>query len=157
MDINPDFKDLFKTLNDEKVRYLVVGAHAVGLHADPRYTKDLDVWVETSPDNSGRLWRALASFGAPLEGISEEDFRDQQLVYQIGMEPNRIDLMFGVTGVTFETAWQNRVRSTYGGVPVCFLGKSDLIRNKRATGREQDLLDVQRLTAAKSPRRPKKT
>jgi len=146
MEINPDYRDLFKLLAEEGVEYLVVGAHAVIYYAEPRYTKDLDVLVRPVADNAQRVWRALTRFGAPLEGIKESDFCNTELVYQIGVEPNRIDILMGIAGVEFDAAWPHRVQSTYGGLPIFLIGKADLIRAKRAAGRPQDLLDVERLS-----------
>jgi hypothetical protein len=149
MDLNPDFSDLFSTLNGAGARFLVVGAYAVAYHTEPRFTKDLDIWVEPSAANAARVWQALQQFGAPLTGVALADFADPQLVYQIGLEPNRIDIMMGIDGVTFATAWRNRVRTRYSGVAIHVLGKSDLLRAKRATGRPQDRLDIDRLTRSK--------
>lgn len=146
MDVNPDFRDLFNTLNTAKVRYLVVGAHAVAFHAEPRYTKDLDLWVDPVPENASRLFQALAEYGAPLRGVTEQDFTDPEMIYQVGIEPNRIDFLMSIERLRFETAWDRRVASSYGGVRIYLLGRQDLIRAKRAAGRPQDLLDVRRLT-----------
>ncbi|MCU0727299.1 MAG: hypothetical protein MUE73_16190 [Planctomycetes bacterium] len=145
MPANPDFRDLFSTFNDERVEYLVAGAHAVIFHAEPRYTKDLDVWVNPMPGNAARVLRALGRFGAPLRGISERDFTDPDLIYQMGVAPNRIDVLMGVAGVDFPTAWADRVETTYDGVPIHVMGKKTLIAAKRASGRPQDLLDLERL------------
>ena len=143
---NPDFKDLFNILNDAGVRYLVVGAHAVIYHAQPRYTKDLDLWVEPSPANARRLWQALGRFGAPLQGVAVEDFTDPDVIYQIGLEPNRIDIQTAVAGLQFEPAYQGAVETTYDGIPIRILGKRDLITAKTASGRPQDLIDLANLT-----------
>ncbi len=145
MPVNPDFRDLFRTLNEEKAEFLVAGAHAVIYHTEPRYTKDLDIWVNPTPENARRVYRALARFGAPLQGISEADFCDPDLVYQVGVAPNRIDVLMGVSGVDFPSAWADRVASTYGGIPILIMGKSTLIAAKGAAGRPQDLLDLERL------------
>jgi len=148
--INQDFKDLFKAFNEFRVRYLVVGAYAVIFYAEPRYTKDLDIWVEPVMENSRRLWKALASFGAPLEGVTHEDFCNPELIYQIGVAPNRIDIMMGIPGVDFSSAWERRVKSTYGGEPIFIMHIDDLIRAKKAMGRDQDNLDIKALEAAKN-------
>jgi hypothetical protein len=159
MGASHDFRDLLQCLNGASVRYMVVGAHAVAYHTEPRYTKDLDVWVEPSEENAARLWKALAQFGAPLKGVTVADFTNPELVYQIGVEPVRIDVMMDVEGVSFETAWRNRIRSEYRNEQMYVLGRNDLIRAKRAAGRPQDELDVKRLLAgtrrAKSARRKK--
>lgn len=145
MPANPDFKELFSIFNEEDVEYLVVGAHAVIYYSEPRYTKDLDVWVNPAPDNAPRCHRSLRRFGAPLKGISADDFRDTDLVYQMGIEPNRIDIMMAVAGVAFADAWDDRVESTYGGVPIHIMAKEHLIAAKKASGRPQDLLDLEKL------------
>jgi hypothetical protein len=145
MPANVDFKDLFSIFNEEGVEYLVAGAHAVIFFSEPRYTKDLDVWVNPSPENAARVFRALSRFGAPLTNVVEKDFSDADLVYQIGVEPNRIDILMGVAGVTFEEAWAGRVESTYGGVPIHITGKATLIKAKRAADRPQDRLDLDKL------------
>jgi len=146
MPANPDFRDLFSVFNAENVEYLVAGAHAVIFFSEPRYTKDLDVWVNPTAGNAARVYRALSVFGAPLNEIAEKDFRDHELVYQIGVEPNRIDIIMGVAGVEFDEAWPDRVESTYAGVPIHIMGKSSLIKAKQASGRPQDRLDLEKLT-----------
>lgn len=145
MPANRDYKDLFRILNEEQVEYLVVGAHAVIYYAEPRYTKDLDIWVNPSRENAGKVWKALSGFGAPLQDITLEEFQDTDLIYQIGVEPNRIDIMMGVAGLDFGSAYTNRITSTYDGEPINILAKKDLIKTKKATGRAQDMLDVENL------------
>lgn len=145
---NSDFKELLRLFNQGSVEYLVVGAHAVIYYAEPPYTKDLDLWVNPSAHNAPRVWNALKLFGAPLTGITETDFTRGDLVYQMGIPPNRIDIVMGIDGLTFGEAWPNRVTSSYAGEAVLLLGKQDLIRTKRASGRPQDLLDLQRLLDA---------
>lgn len=157
MGVSQDYRDLLSTLNDCKVRYLVVGAHALAYHTEPRFTKDFDIWVEASPDNAQRVFKALAAFGAPLANVSVSDFVAPDLIYQIGVPPCRVDVMTGISGVSFSAAWRKRKRAEYGGIPINVLGRADLVRNKRASGRPQDLLDVQNLTKlpAKRKRRRK--
>jgi len=145
--INPDFRDLLHAFNAAEVRYLVVGAYAVTFHAQPRFTKDLDLWVEPSSENAPRVLAALKTFGAPVADLSLEDFANPDLVYQIGVAPNRIDVLMGVSGIEFEDAWPNRVPSNYGDCPIHVISRDDLIRNKRASNRPQDLLDLQALGA----------
>lgn len=145
MDANPDFKDLFMAFRDAGVEYLVVGAHAVIFYATPRFTKDLDVWVNPTPSNAQRVWTALKAFGAPLTDVRVESFTDRQLIYQIGVAPNRIDILMDIAGLSFEEAWRNRVATTYAGVPIHVPSRDDLIRAKRAAGRPQDELDADRL------------
>ena len=148
MPANPDYRDLFRLLNDERVDYLLVGAHAVIFYAEPRYTKDLDVLVRPTPQNAERVWRALARFGAPLKGVTTSDFTDPAMIYQIGIEPNRIDVLMSIAGVDFDGVWDNRVETSYGDVPVQVIGRADLIRSKKASARPEDLFDVERLEDA---------
>ena len=145
MSHNEDFKDLFKHLNEEQVEYLVVGAHAVIFYTEPRYTKDLDVWVLATRPNAEKLWKALGKFGAPLANMSLDDLTNKELVYQIGVAPNRIDILMNIAGVDFEEAKANQIESTYAGERIHIIGKSDLIKAKKATNRPQDQLDLDKL------------
>lgn len=147
MDANPDYCDLLSEFNAASVRYLVIGAHALAYHAEPRFTKDIDVWVHSAAENARRVWAALRKFGAPLKGIGAADFSVPDMVYQMGMPPNRVDVLTSVAGVRFANAWRRRVRVSYGGVGIFVMSRTDLIRNKRACGRPQDLLDVKQLVA----------
>jgi hypothetical protein len=141
---NPHYKELLQLLNEFEVEYLIVGGFAVMKYGEPRYTKDLDVWVHNSLENSGRVVRALRKFGAPLkhDGITEETFTDKQLVYQIGIAPVRVDILTEITGVKFGEAWRKKVASTFFGVPVHFISWDDLVTNKQALGRSSDLKDL---------------
>ena len=149
MNLNQDYVDMFRTLNTANVRYLVVGAYAFGFHVEPRTTKDVDIWVDPSAANAKRLHAALVNFGAPLEGITAEDFTNLDLVYQIGVAPNRIDILTGLESITFDEAWENRQETTYGKEKVNIIGRDDLIKIKRAAGRPQDLEDIQALEASR--------
>lgn len=142
MGINLDFRDLLSELSDREALFLIVGAHAVIFHTTPRYTKDLDIWIEASRKNATRVYEALREFGAPLHDLTIEDLSVPGIIFQIGVEPNRIDILTEVKGLDFTRAWQRRVHSTYGGVPISLLGIDDLLLNKRAVGRPQDRLDV---------------
>lgn len=144
---NPHYNELLRILNEFEVEYLVVGGYAVMKYTEPRYTKDLDVWVRNSLRNSTRLYHALAKFGAPLrhDGVTPETFTKDAVVYQIGVAPVRIDISTHIDGVTFDTAWQNRVQGSIFGVPVHFISLSDLIANKQSTGRSADLEHVKDL------------
>ncbi len=145
MAVNPDFRDLLKALNDEGADYLVVGAYAVIIHAQPRYTKDFDIWVRPTPANAERVFRALCKFGAPLQGITQGDFANPSSIYYMGVPPNRVDVLMDIAGVSFDAAWANRAERTYGDVPIHVIGKQDLILAKKASGRPRDLLDVETL------------
>lgn len=142
-----DFHDLLAELVAGGVRFLVVGAHALAAHGVPRVTGDLDVWVEPTRENAALVWRALAAYGAPLESldVQETDFARPDLVVQLGLPPFRIDVMTSISGVSFDEAWKGRSTGTLFDVPVPFLGRADFIRNKRASGRPRDLIDVQSL------------
>src|ERR1700739_4824738 len=125
---NPDYKELLQLLDEFEVEYLIVGGFAVMKYGEPRYTKDLDVWVHNSLQNSIRVIGALKKFGAPLDndGITAETFSEKQGVYQIGIAPVRIDILTAITGVEFVDAWKNKVPSTFFGVPVHFISQGDL-------------------------------
>jgi hypothetical protein len=144
---NLDFRDILGALVQHQVRFLVVGAHALAAHGIPRATQDLDVWIHRTTDNAGRTWRALVSFGAPLRdlNIQEADFTQPDIVVQVGIPPNRIDILTGVTGLRFEEAWATHTEGTIEGVRVAVLGREALIQNKRAAGRHKDLGDVEAL------------
>ena len=146
---NQDFKDLFVELNAYGVEFLVVGAHALAAHGHVRATKDLDVWVRPNRENAIRILRALRSFGAPTHFVTEEDLSSPGITFQIGVEPIRVDIITSVDGLTFEPAWQNRIASDYGGEPVFVVSREDLIRNKRAAARPQDLVDIAALERRK--------
>jgi hypothetical protein len=145
MKSNSDFEEILLAFNAASVKYLVVGAYALAAYARPRATGDIDLWVEASAENARRVYRALVTFGAPLDGISEVTFAERDIVFQMGIAPIRIDILTGIDGVTFADAWPNRTPSIIGSVPVHVIGKSDLKRNKSATGRTQDLADLERL------------
>ena len=141
---SPHYRELLQLLNEFEVEYLIVGGFAVMKYGEPRYTKDLDVWVHNSAENSRRVVGALTKFGAPLEqdGITSETFTEKQVVYQIGIAPVRIDILTEITGVQFPDAWRKRVASTFFGVPVNFISLDDLAANKQALGRSSDLNDL---------------
>ena len=141
---NPHDRELLQLLNEFEVEYLIVGGFAVMKYGEPRYTKDLDVWVHNSPQNSFRVVEALKKFGAPLEndGITAQTFTEKQVVYQIGIAPVCIDILTEITGVEFPNAWRKRVASTFFGVPVHFISRDDLIANKEALGCSSDLKDL---------------
>jgi len=140
-----DFKELLSSLNAENARYLIIGGFALAHYGRPRYTKDLDLWVDPAGDNADRVFRALMRFGAALDGVSADDFRDPDCIFQIGVEPLRVDVINEISGVTFEQAWQRRVAASYSEVPVFVISVEDLIANKRASGRPGDLRDVEAL------------
>ncbi len=145
-----DQKELLCALNANHVKYLVIGGHAVGLYSEPRGTKDLDVWVESAKENSEAVYRALLDFGAPLAGVSPGDFNGHpEMIFQMGVPPARIDILQNIEGVTFSDAWERR-NETYASpeIPAYFISREDLILNKLAVGRGQDLVDVEKIRDA---------
>jgi hypothetical protein len=139
----PDFRDLLRAFSAHQVRYLVVGAYAVAAHGHPRATKDLDVWVEPSAENAARVLAALREFGAPLQGLTVEDLMTPGVTYQIGLPPLRIDVLTALDGVPeFAVAWRHRRPAVLDGFRVATLGRRELLENKRAAARPQDLADV---------------
>ena len=145
--MNPDFVDFLAALLAAGARFLVVGAHALAVHGVPRATGDIDVWIDRSPENAARVWRALDAFGAPAAalGVRTADLETPDVVVQIGLPPRRIDVLTGVTGLEFDAAWASRVVHRVGELEVPFLGRDALVRNKRASGRYKDLGDLEAL------------
>jgi hypothetical protein len=142
MSINPDFSDMLAALSAEGAEFLLIGGYAVMRYTEPRYTKDLDLWVRPSPDNAARVFRALVSYGAPLTGISPADFAEPGAIYQIGVAPNRIDLVTSIDGVEFDEAWATRTHAVFDDLEVALPSPEVLLRNKRASGRPRDLVDA---------------
>jgi hypothetical protein len=149
--VNPDFKDLLAAFAAHGVDALVVGAHALAAHGHVRATKDLDVWIRPEPENARRALRALAAFGAPVDDLREEDLVQPGIVFQIGAPPVRIDILTSIDGVAFPEAWRDRLTASVAGLPVAFLSRHHLIANKQASGRLQDLADVERLEELGTP------
>ena len=149
----PTLQELLQLLNEFEVEHLIVGGYAVMKYGEPRYTKDLDVWVCNSAQNSIRVVAALKQFGAPLEqdGINAETFTGKQMVCQIGVAPVRVDILTEITAVEFSDAWQKKVASSFFGVPVHFISLEDLLANKRALGRDSDLTDLKRSSRGAKP------
>lgn len=145
--LNPDYKEMLECLSEEGVSFLLVGAYALAVYGYPRATKDIDFFVRASPANASSLMRALSRFGAPLTGISESDFASEGIVFQIGNSPRRIDILTRISGIDFEKAYVKRNVVNVDGLDVPVISMSDLIANKRASGRMQDLADVEKLEA----------
>ncbi len=143
--MHQDFVDLLRAFNAHSVRYLVVGAYALGVHGRPRATGDLDVWVDPTPSNALLVVAALRQFGAPLSGVSDADFGRPGIVFQMGLPPLRIDVMTKLSGITFGEAWPERLQANFGPVEVDVIGRDAFIKNKRATGRARDLGDIESL------------
>jgi hypothetical protein len=145
-----DQRDLLAALNAHGVKYLVVGGHAVSIHAEPRGTKDLDVFIKADAENSKAVFAALAEYGAPLGGVTPADFNDKPTtVFQMGVQPGRVDILQGIAGVPFDEAWESRVEGFLDGeTPAHIISREHLIQNKLAVGRLQDLADVEKLREA---------
>jgi predicted nucleotidyltransferase len=143
--LNSDYKDMLQVLLDNGVKFLLVGAYAMGAHGYPRATGDIDIWVEPSAENSERIYRSMVAFGAPLHEIDETTFAKPDIVFQIGVAPRRIDIITAISGVGFNDAYQQRQIVEMEGLSIPILSLGDLIRNKRATGRDKDRLDADQL------------
>lgn len=144
--MNEDFLDLLSALCAANAKFLIVGAYAVGIHGRPRATKDLDVWIEASVENASRVMDALVHFGAPLQGLTTGDLAVPGTGFMMGLPPRRIDILTQISGVDFIDAWTNRKEADAGpGVRCAFIGLNELIQNKKAAGRPQDLADVDAL------------
>lgn len=142
---SPDFKDLLNLFKSAEVRFLVIGGYAVMKYTEPRYTKDLDLWIAIDSVNAAAVWNALKEFGAPLAGLSEKDFAEEGYFYQMGRPPLRVDIIMSIPGLSFEEVWPNRVEVQAGNITIPFIAKHDLIRVKRVAGRPRDLLDADAL------------
>jgi len=140
--MNRDFLDMLSALSEARAEFLVVGAHAVAVHARPRATGSLDLWVRPTSENAQRVWRALQAFGAPLHELEPDDLVSDDLVFQIGLPPSRIDILTDIGSVDFETAWRNRIEVRLEDLVVPVIGKAELIRAKRDAGRPRDLADL---------------
>jgi hypothetical protein len=149
---SPDFLDLLTELNAADARYLLVGGHAVGFHGRPRATKDIDLWIEASAENAGRVMSALHAFGAPLGDLTEKDFAAPGTGFRMGTPPFRIEILTEISGVAFEDAWRRREQREIDDVCCFVISRDDLLRNKRAAGRPQDLADVDALERASKRR-----
>ncbi len=143
MKAEKDFEELFEVFNKNKVKYCIVGAYAVALYAKPRYTKDMDILVEPDKKNSQRIIKALNEFGFKSLRLTEIDFASEGKIIQLGYEPIRVDLITSIAGLSFKEIWNNRKIANYGKEKVFFIGKKELIKAKRASGRKQDKADLE--------------
>lgn len=154
MPASSDFKELLRSFNEHHVKYLIVGAYAVMKYTEPRYTKDLDIWVEPTDENASHVYNALAEFGAPMSGVKPKDFTNIDLVFQIGVAPHRIDILMSVKGLDFASAWERRLQAAFEDVPMSLVCKEDLLASKVAAGRPQDLIDAASLRTSDKVRTP---
>ena len=145
MILNPDYKEFFQLLNSNNVRYLIIGGYAVAYHGYPRYTKDIDIWVWADPKNAKKIVKALKEFGFGSLGLEKEDFLEKGTIIQLGHAPNRIDLIMGAPGVEFENCYSERMEEEIEGVKLFFIDMENLKKSKKASGRLQDLADLENL------------
>ncbi|OGD26287.1 MAG: hypothetical protein A2V57_08800 [Candidatus Aminicenantes bacterium RBG_19FT_COMBO_65_30] len=148
MRIEKDFKEFIGSLNNNSVRYLIIGSFALSYYAEPRYTKDIDILVEATPTNADRVMKAILEFGFADIELGSRDFLEPEQVIQLGIEPLRIDLLTSLKGIAFADAWERRTAGHYGDIPAFYISKQDLIDHKRLVGRKQDLADIDRLIKA---------
>ena len=143
--LNQDFKEFIQLLNENQVKYLVIGGYAVAIHGHPRYTKDIDIWIEISDDNANKLVTTLTQFGFDSLGVTTQDFQTTNQIIQLGYPPNRIDLITNPDGIDFQTCYDSKIEVNLNDVPVKFINLDNLKKNKLASGRLQDLADLENL------------
>lgn len=149
--MNSDFKDLLRIFAEHRVEYIIVGAYAVIHYTQPRYTKDIDLWIKPSKENAVRVARAFYEFGRPLVEVTQEDFEHDGLQYVVGVSPCQINFLTSLPGfLDFDSAWKSAEIASVDGIPIHYLGKSDLILAKQTAGRLQDLADIEELHRADS-------
>jgi len=151
--VEKDYAGLLKLFNKNKVRYCIVGAYAVAFYARPRYTKDIDILVEPEIKNALRIIRSLQEFGFKSLGLTEKDFSQKNRIIQLGYEPLRIDILTSIDGCTFKEVWKNKKTSRYGRQKVFFIGIAELIKNKKASKRKQDKVDLDILLQGQKSKR----
>lgn len=149
MRLEPDYEELLKLFNKHKVKYCIVGAFAFAFHAQPRYTKDLDILVEAAIENGKKVISALEEFGFGSLKLTPEDFSEERQIIQLGYEPVRVDLLTSIKGISFSEIWEHKKTGSYGKVKVFFIGKNELIKSKKISNRAQDKIDLKILQAKK--------
>ncbi len=137
MSVSLDFKDLLRLFNAYRVKYLIIGGYAVIKYTEPRFTKDLDLWIRADAKNANAVYEALREFGAPLTDLTPADFAKEGYFYQMGIPPVRVDILMSISGLTFDEAWPRRVKANFDGLPVLVIHQQDLIASKLAAGRPQ--------------------
>lgn len=159
--MHSDYRELLSILNAHRVKYLIVGAYAVAIHAQPRATKDIDILVKADSENARAVFAALAEFGAPLAGISSADFAEPGPFFRMGREPAGVDILTSIPGVEFDAAWLRRIEAVCDeevNLRANFISRDDLVEAKRAAGRRQDLADIEAIehAARSQPEKPSK-
>ena len=147
MELDKDFNEFVELFLEHNVRFLIVGGYALAAHGLPRATGDLDAWVWVNPENAQNIMRALNAFGFQNLSLTESDFSKEDSIIQLGYPPFRIDILTSIDGVAFDQAWEKKIVVELNGMNVPFIGRDDLITNKKAAGRPQDIADVSRLTS----------
>jgi predicted nucleotidyltransferase len=140
--LNKDYREMLQLLSEEGAEFIIVGAYAMAVHGYPRATGDIDIWVKASEANSLKVYQALKRFGAPLEHIKEKDFLEKDIIFQIGVSPRRIDIITGIDGVSYKEAEKDITTVEIGGLKLPVISLENLIKNKKAAGREKDIIDV---------------
>jgi predicted nucleotidyltransferase len=148
MRIEKDFKEFIESLNENSVRYLIIGSFALSYYSEPRYTKDIEILIDAAPLNADCLMKAIREFGFTDIDLGSHDFLEPEQVIQLGIEPLRIDLLTSLKGLAFADAWDRRTAGHYGSIPAFYIAKQDLIDHKKLVGRKQDLADIEKLTKA---------
>jgi hypothetical protein len=153
LQLNDDWNEFLRALTSTGTEYLLIGGHALAVHAEPRFTEDLDVFVKPTLANARRVVRALVDFGFGSIAPHPAELARPGLVWMLGRKPRRIDILTGISGVTYEDAARNSVEIDVSGVQVTVIGRDALLRNKAASGRPKDLADIALLTASKVRRK----
>ena len=148
MRVEKDFKEFIESLNTNSVRYLIIGSFALSYYSEPRYTKDIDILVDSTASNADRLMTAIREFGFSDIELGSRDFLEPDQVIQLGIAPLRIDLLTSLKGIPFADAWDRRTTGQYGDIPAFYISKQDLIDHKKLVGRKQDFADIEKLTKA---------
>ncbi len=149
MKVEKDYEEILKLFNRHKVKYCIIGAFAVAFYAKPRYTKDIDILIDSSPENAERIIKSLTEFGFEDLDLSEDDLCQEGNIIQLGYEPLRVDIVTSLSGISFDQVWKNKVGADYGREKVYFIGLDDLIQTKRQSSRPQDKVDLDLLIKAK--------
>lgn len=144
--LNKDFKEFIELLNKNQIEYLIVGGYAVGFHGYPRYTGDIDIWIKVSDEVAVKMISILDEFGFESYELKKEDFLKTDNMIQLGYPPFRIDIIMSIDGVSFEESYSNRVEKVIDNIPIKFIGLDELIKNKKASGRDKDIIDLKNLT-----------
>jgi len=145
MEVQQDFKELLELLNEQKVKYIIVGGYALAFHGAPRFTGDLDIYVMPDKKNAKRIFRVLEKFGFGSLNLRQEDFIKPEFVIQLGVSPVRIDIITSLTGVSWKEVFDGKKRGKYGDISVFYIGRKEFIKNKKATGRTRDIADIEAL------------